>query len=483
MKSVVFESLFLHNLQMNKFKDIYDTFKKNFKLISLDQKKKALSDEQLKEYNETLTTQKILQYSEDLKDYTIIIIVNSNEEIKEYVSILGEESENNILFFTTNNKIIINNQFRENNYLGRKFRTVLTLDKFDKYMELIDQINKDIISAQEHHKNHNYDYLCSDYINLAKGYDRLNLINTSKNYYAYAAIAAERTEHWRKISYLWYCAYEPIKEKDYQDFNSLTHTYPSISFERWNKIKDEDKKGRALQYAAYSNDNHNGPTDSYWIYENAAEQYLEAENYPRAVECAVSATNRYSYCYHRISPKLMELWDKILENPKKEDNIELLYTSFYDIYKNLNLYNSDEAISFYIQAKKFLEKLYLKEKKYFKYMCSKIWWISTKYGTKISRIIILSLLLVLILFPMGYYLCDLSDAISLFDICSLDSFIDTKLFKNSIVTSLDVFFNINIPTKMSVAYHLITIFETFYAYIALIVISSGIISRILGENQ
>ncbi|WRK55116.1 hypothetical protein SD457_10010 [Coprobacillaceae bacterium CR2/5/TPMF4] len=105
------------------------------------------------------------------------------------------------------------------------------------------------------------------------------MYNIARDYYAYAAITAERTEKWRRISYLWYSAYEPIVDnQDYKDYNTMLHTFPSISFEKWNSFSSKEKQGRALQYAAYSDDNHNGTLDSYWIYEKAAKNTLRQIN-------------------------------------------------------------------------------------------------------------------------------------------------------------------------------------------------------------
>ena len=62
------------------------------------------------------------------------------------------------------------------------------------------------------------------------------------DYYAYAAIMKENSEKWRSISYLWYKASGKMEDtKVYTDFNSLRHSYPTISIERWRSFEDKEK--------------------------------------------------------------------------------------------------------------------------------------------------------------------------------------------------------------------------------------------------
>ena len=215
-----------------------------------------------------------------------------------------------------------------------------------------------------------HDYVNSSicYEKMAGIYSELKLINKSKTHFAYAAIMLEKSEKWRYISYLWYSAYQHIDDKgiNYKDYNTLYHSYPTISFDKWDSFEDLEKNGRALQYSAYSEDNYNGPSDSYWIYEKAVYEYISAKKYDRAIECLVSATNRYSKCYHHINEELMNLWKALINMKEVQTNEDLLLRSFVDIYKRLYINDTENSKFFYKEAKKLENKQMKQNKKYLK---------------------------------------------------------------------------------------------------------------------
>ena len=52
----------------------------------------------------------------------------------------------------------------------------------------------------------------------------------------------EDSEKWRSISYLWYKASGKMKDtKVYTDFNSLQHSYPTISMEKWRSFGEKER--------------------------------------------------------------------------------------------------------------------------------------------------------------------------------------------------------------------------------------------------
>ena len=155
-----------------------------------------------------------------------------------------------------------------------------------KYIkEFIDVVDNAIFFKQEK----NYDNASREFEKAADILEHIGDKTHARNYYAYAAIMKENSEKWRSISYLWYKASGKMENtKDYIDFNSLQHTYPTISIEKWESFEDKEKIGRAIQYAAYSEDNFGGPTDSYWLYEEAVDAYKIAGKYGRMIECLIS---------------------------------------------------------------------------------------------------------------------------------------------------------------------------------------------------
>lgn len=365
--------------------------------------------------------------------------------------------------------------WEENGYL----RIVSTLEKLNMYSEKLIEVIKLKESANYHMQCDMFETASREYKQIADKYCALGAVDIARDYYAYAAISAENTEKWRRISYLWYCAHKPLnKNHDYHDFNSLEHTFPSISFERWNSFTDKEKSGRALQYSAYSDDNHNGPSDSYWIYEKAAREYLAAGIYGRAIECAVSATNRYSQCFHQVSSELIALWEALLHQSAISQYEDLLLVSFEEIYRNLNLFKAKEADFFYIQMRKIQERRLLKTKERGKYLLSRVWSSLTQYGTNITGITILTLVLVFMIFPSLFYLC-IHYPISL-EIENI-SVICTR-FIQCVVISLDVFTGIGTSQDSGWLFHILIICETLYAYVALVIVSSGLIGKLLTQN-
>lgn len=476
--AVLIESLFKTCINLSDVWDRYKTLLEQCQLLSINHVVTEIKIEQVSTYFSFFKQTYSPIYPREIPDDTIFVLaINSEDEIEHYCA----EIKADILFISDSKS----DYFCEQNLLHDHFRIVTevcNIRNIEKELGAINSIKK---SARKNIDLNLYSDASRDYQLIADKFYSLGLICTARNYYAYAALAAERTEKWRRISCLWYSAFRPlINEQLYDDYNTLEHSYPSISFRKWDSFSELEKKARALQYAAYSDDNHNGPSDSYWIFELAAREYLIADNYERAVECAVSATNRYAQCFHVVSAELMELWSFLLESPKVSEYEDLLLVSFSDIYRNLNLYKSDEADFFYIECKKIQEKKLLHAKKYARYILNKIWSGSTQYGTNISRITILSIILVFLAFPIAYLLCqpvppDLAKLAFKEAVFSFDFW---NHFFLCVVISLDAFFAINTPADATGLFHLLILIETFYAYVALVIISSGIISRLLSQR-
>ena len=476
---ILIESLFECCDNLSDFWGTYQPILTKYRMVSINHMPRFIEADQINNcYALFKQSYNPAYFDSFFEENTVLIATSSEQSSKKYqINIKA-----NIIFFSNEQFI---NFCIEDNYLSNYIRIVTHISKIEECSNKLEVIKEKKISAQKNMDAELYDNASRDYKFIADNFYSLGLVCTARNYYAYAAITAERTEKWRKISYLWYCAYEPlINEHDYQDFNSLKHSYPSISLEKWMSFDESEKKGRALQYAAYSDDNHNGPSDSYWIFEAAAYEYLQSGNYERAVECAVSATNRYAHNFHMVSSNLLALWKLLLKDPKASTQEKLLYVSLCDIYRNLNLYKSEDADFFYVECKKIQEKQLLTLKKYGHFILNKVWSSLTYYGTNISRITILSVLLVLVVFPSAYFLCQPVSCDISYPLC-INALIDSNIlqhFLNCINISLDIFFSINSPPEATGIFRILILIETFYAYVALVIISSSIIGKLLSQK-
>lgn len=267
-----------------------------------------------------------------------------------------------------------------------------------KYIkEFIDVVDNAIFFKQEK----NYDNASREFEKAADILEHIGDKTHARNYYAYAAIMKENSEKWRSISYLWYKASGKMENtKDYIDFNSLQHTYPTISIEKWESFEDKEKIGRAIQYAAYSEDNFGGPTDSYWLYEEAVDAYKIAGKYGRMIECLISATNRYVKLYNKVSDKLIILWEDVLQNKKMyQFHEKLIILAFDEIYKNMNQNESEKAKFFYIESKKLQIRVSFMEHHYLKGMKDFFSGLFSDFGTSIFKIISQVVLIVVGVFP------------------------------------------------------------------------------------
>ena len=337
-----------------------------------------------------------------------------------------------------------------------------------------EEMERFLLCFQEMRKKELTYSIADDNIMLSRIYEKmavlcykLRLESLATDYYAFSAITAERMEEWRRISYLWYSAYSPGHEEsvvDYNDFNTLQHTYPTISFEKWRSLSKAEKKARALQYSAYSEDNYNGPVDSYWIYFNAWEEYYTAGILDRAIECLVSATNRYVQAFRQLDPKVMNAWKVALNHPEIKRYDDLILRAFEEIYRNLNLNSANNADFFYIECKKIEHRKLLQNKKYFSYMAVKSWAILTKYGMSIYRLVALTVIMIHLIFPVAFLLTPVDMS-----------------FSECLMVSINVFFSIKFETEICWIFFLIEIVEIFYSYMILVAISTWLLRKFLNN--
>ena len=472
MAMLVIESLFTKNISISQISSLIERYYNGIQIITINNQVKILNRKKLHSCYTMYTNSFLPKYSSDFfNDKVLIIDIASVKEITEtYFNINAD------IVFVSNEFIDVPEKILSNN---RYFRTVIRYENLKKTCKLMEEIVEKRIHIATLLNEGSYEKVSVEYESIADGLNCIGLKYIAKDFYAHAAIAAEKTEKWRRISYLWYSAFEPIKDgKDYDDYNTLLHTFPSISFEKWDNFSDEEKMGRALQYAAYSDDNHNGPSDSYWIYEEAAHKYYAAGIYERAVECAVSATNRYSSCFHTVKTEILNLWTKLLSDSRSKKYSDLLFVSFNDIYRNLNLYEVESADFFYIEMQKIKQKKLLTQKKYIKFIFNKIWSMLTKYGTGVTRIIISTILLVSFGFPILYFF--LTNGIDI--ICKGETVSALKHFLVCIGTSFNAFLGIGSVPDIEGLFHIIVIVEAFYAYVVLIIISTNIIKNLIAQN-
>lgn len=472
MAILVVESLFTNHINIGQISSLIDLYFNSAQIVTINNQVKIINRKKLHSCYTMYTNSFLPKYSSELFNNKVLLIdVATKEEITEtYFNINAD------IVFVSNESINVAEEFLSNNGY---FRVVIRYEDLEKTCKLMEEIVEKRFRISKLLKEESYVEVSAEYEATADLLNRIGLKSVAKDFYAYAAIMAEKTEKWRRISYLWYSAFEPIKNgKDYQDYNTLLHTFPSISFEKWDSFSEEEKLGRALQYAAYSDDNHNGPSDSYWIYEIAAHKYLQAGIYERAVECAVSATNRYASCFHTVKSEMIELWKELLSDSRSKDYSDLLFVSFNDIYRNLNLYEVEIADFFYIEMQKIKQNKLLSQKKYIKFSFNKMWSILTDYGTGVTRIVISTVLLVFLIFPIIYFF--LTDGI---DVIGRGEFVQTlKHFVVCVGTSFNVFLGIGSVPEIEGWFHVIVIVEAFYAYVVLIIISTNIIKKITAQN-
>ena len=472
MAMLVVESLFSNHINIGQISSLIDLYFNSAQIVTINNQVKIINRKKLHSCYMMYTNFFIPKYSSELFNNKVLLIgVAAKEEITEtYFNINAD------IVFVSNESINVAEKFLSNNGY---FRVIIRYDDLEKTCKLMEEIVEKRLHITKLLKEESYVKVSAEYEATADLLNRIGLKSVAKDFYAYAAIMAEKTEKWRRISYLWYSAFEPIKNgKDYQDYNTLSHTFPSISFEKWDSFSEEEKLGRALQYAAYSDDNHNGPSDSYWIYEIAAHQYWQAGIYERAVECAVSATNRYASCFHTVKSEMIELWKELLSDSRSKGCSDLLFVSFNDIYHNLNLYEVEIADFFYIEMQKIKQNKLLSQKKYIKFAFNKVWSILTDYGTGVTRIVISTVLLVCLVFPIAYFF--LTNGL---DVICRGEFVQTlNHFVVCVVTSFNVFLGIGSVSEIEGWFHVIVIVEAFYAYVVLIIISTNIIKKIIAQN-
>lgn len=472
MAMLVIESLFKKSINIGQISSLIEHYFKNTQIITINNQVQIINRKKLYSCHAKYLNSFLPNYSSELFNNKVLLIdVTTKEEITEtYFNIHAD------IVFVSNEAIDVSETFlTKNGY----FRTIITYDDIEKACKLMEEIVEKRIHISKLLEEGNFEDVSAEYEITADILNSIGIKSVARNFYAYAAIMAEKTEKWRRISYLWYSAYEPIKDgKDYKDYNTLLHTFPSISFEKWDSFSEEEKLGRALQYAAYSDDNHNGPSDSYWIYEIAAHKYLDAGSYERAVECAVSATNRYASCFHTVKAEMIELWKVLLSDPQSKCYSDLLFVSFNDIYRNLNLYEVEIADFFYIEMQKIQQNKLLSQKKYIKFVFNKVWSLLTNYGTGVIRIVISTVLLVCFVFPAIYFF--LTDGIGI--ICRGEPVQVLKHFGICIGISFNAFLGIGSIPEIEGLFHVIVIVEAFYAYIVLIIISTNIIKKIIAQN-
>ena len=121
----------------------------------------------------------------------------------------------------------------------------------------------------------------------------------------------------------------------------------------------------------------------------------------------------------------------------------------------------------------------IKKKKYGKIIIIMFWSLMTRYGTNISRITLLTFILVLIIFPLAYYLCQYQIVVnwSGFSVDILYRFLEC------IKISVNAFFSVGTVPEIEGVFYILTLAETFYAYIALVIISTSIIGKLLSQKM
>lgn len=472
MAMLVIESLFKENRNIGQITSLIELYFDNAQIVTINKQIKTINRKKIHSCYIMYKDSFCPKYASELFNNKVLLIdVATKEEIVEtYFDINAD------IVFVSNESVDLSEKNLSNNGY---FRVITKYDELEKTCKLMEKIVEKRIHISKLLKDGSNEEVSMEYEALADILNSIGLKYIAKDFYAYAAISAEKTEKWRRISYLWYSAFEPIEDgKDYQDYNTLLHTFPSISFKKWDTFTEKEKLGRALQYAAYSDDNHNGPSDSYWIYEMAARKYYEANIYERAVECAVSATNRYASCYHTVKPEMIALWKDLLSDSQSKEYTDLLFVSFNDIYRNLNLYEVEIADFFYIEMQKIKQNKLLSQKKYIKFAFNKIWSISTNYGTGVTRIVISTISLVCIVFPILYFL--LTDGFVFIGKGEITQAL--KHFLVCVGTSFNAFLGIGSVPEIEGLFHIIVIVEAFYAYVVLIIISTNIIKKIIAQN-
>lgn len=343
------------------------------------------------------------------------------------------------------------------------FTCEISFEDILKYAkELVDIIE----NAVQFKQQKNYEYASREFERAADLLEKIGDKTCAMDYYAYAAIMKENSEKWRSISYLWYKASGKMKDtKVYTDFNSLQHSYPTISMEKWRSFGEKERIGKAIQYAAYSEDNFGGPTDSYWLYEEAVQAYKSAENYGRMIECLISATNRYIKQYNKISDKLVALWKEVLRNKNMYQSYEkLIILAFDEIYKNMNLNKSENAKFFFIESKKMQIKVNFMEHHYLRGIKEIFNGMLSGFGTNMVKTIIQVVISVIGLFP--WIFMKLNNCLT---------------YQDAVICSINNFLGIEHIFSANKYIYFVGVAETLYSYFILVVISTYVINRVVKD--
>ena len=331
--------------------------------------------------------------------------------------------------------------------------------------EPIKDLIKTITEAEAFKELHEYEKASIKYEDAAEICSEMGDTAKYKDYYAYAAIMKENTEKWRYISSLWYKASGKFDKNtmDYRDYNSLIHSYPTISFDKWNNWNEKEKVARACQYAAYSEDNYNGPTDSYWLYKEAYDSYREAQNYGRMIECLISATNRYIKGYSKLPEDIINEWKDILcKEELVSQNRYIIELSFEEIYRTMERYDNENAKFFYIESQKLRIKDYEDKNETLRVICLKTLWCLTDFNTNVAKITLLTISMVLIFFPFTYCLAD-----------------NSIMVTDAIFKSINTFLGIETIVTEYNALYVLSVLEVLFSYFILVIISTFVIEKVV----
>lgn len=455
---LIINSLFELEDNINFLIDYYNNVLREYRLLYWDNSAQFIKYEDIKKYYVDYKTkrQKYDFTSLHLVNDLVIVFLRKDYEIVKY-----SIEESDVIY-------IFDGVLQEIESSSEYIKTYSSYKDVFETVNLIRVLQKKRKEVKKCVEKNEFMIASELYNQMAEVCNKLKLKTRATDYYAFAAIMSERTELWRKISYLWYSAYSPLENNllEYQDYNTLSHNYPTISFEKWCSFSQEEKKARALQYAAYSEDNYNGPTDSYWIYEKAAKEYYKNGYYKKAVECLVSATNRYATAFHQVKSELIGFWKEIMEKEEVKKQKELLLISFSEIYKKLNLYESDDAKFFFVEAKKLEQDKMIKNKEILRYIVSKIWAFFTSYGTGVGKLVIITFLVVFIIFPVAYY-CAIKDLHIL----------------DYIKISVNIFLGIEYIKPANLLFYITMIIEVIYSYMILVAISTHLIGKLLNDRK
>ena len=195
-------------------------------------------------------------------------------------------------------------------------------------------------------------------------------------------------------------------DEKYIDPDSTAHNFPNFKAEKWNKLSENERAGRAFMYAGYHFEGDGDRQSSYRLYKLSAECFESARCYDEASRSYYLALVSHMKRFGSIDPNLLKRLErnvKVALADRQEDILNRLII----YYRRLAaLGRSSGNYDLYLRFRKKQLKAKRRQARKFrslhKYLWLSLWNIPTGYGQGILSWLITLLLVTGIVFPYIY---------------------------------------------------------------------------------